>query len=119
MRRPKIEDNCHVCKAIAFQDCLAKTRTNTEGTVTAGRSVWEHCLIVGNIAQELAKLYGNVNSSRFIGNCMRKNRLLFILPCHRVVKKNRAGNYLLGEDFKNWLLNLEKSHISDFINKDV
>ncbi len=69
--------------------------------------------------QELAKLYGNVNSSRFIGNCMRKNRLLFILPCHRVVKKNRAGNYLLGEDFKNWLLNLEKSHISDFINKDV
>lgn len=69
--------------------------------------------------QELAKLYGNVNSSRFIGNCMRKNRLLFILPCHRVVKKNRAGNYLLGEDFKNWLLNLEKSHISDFIHKDV
>ena len=37
--------------------------------------------------QELAKLYGNINSSRFIGNCMRKNRLLFILPCHRVVKK--------------------------------
>ena len=57
MRRPKIEDNCHVCKAIAFQDCLAKTRTNTEGPVTAGRSVWEHCLIVGNIAQELAKLF--------------------------------------------------------------
>lgn len=69
--------------------------------------------------QELAKLYGNINSSRFIGNCMRKNRLLFVLPCHRVVKKNRAGYYLLGEEIKIWLLNLEKSHISDFIHKDV
>ena len=39
--------------ALALEQCLAKTRTAPDGTVQAGRSVEEHCRIVGAVARSL------------------------------------------------------------------
>lgn len=38
---------------IAFNDCLAKTWKQTDGSILAGRDVFTHCLIVGKVAQAL------------------------------------------------------------------
>ena len=54
MRRPKVESNT-TYTAPSFRDCLAKTWVNAEGVVSPGRSVLEHCQIVGSIAQQLAE----------------------------------------------------------------
>ena len=55
MRRPKLENN-PTCTAVSFRDCLAKTRIDNTGTPLRGRSVLEHCQIVGNIAKQLVEL---------------------------------------------------------------
>lgn len=54
MRRPKVESNT-TYTAPSFRDCLAKTWVNAEGVVSPGRSVLEHCQIVGSVAQQLAE----------------------------------------------------------------
>ena len=44
---------------VNFQDCLAKTRKLSSIECVSGRTVLEHCLIVGEIAKRLSKLYPN------------------------------------------------------------
>jgi CRISPR-associated endonuclease/helicase Cas3 len=43
--------------ALSYQDCLAKTFITDEGRTVPGRSVFEHCLIVGNMAKALMATY--------------------------------------------------------------
>jgi O-6-methylguanine DNA methyltransferase len=52
---------------------------------------------------------GNVKSFRAVGNANRKNRLMIIIPCHRVISKGRKiGGYSGGIDRKKWLIDFEK-----------
>ncbi len=40
---------------IAYQDCPAKTYEDESGNKQLGRSVFDHCQIVGEVAKELIK----------------------------------------------------------------
>jgi len=45
---------------------------------------------------------------RAVGSAMAKNKELFVVPCHRVVRSNgEIGQYALGTDKKSELLNNE------------
>jgi len=58
----------------------------------------------GSIAIEL----GNKNLSRAVGNALRMNPFLIVIPCHRVVRKDgNIGNFSFGKDLKIWLLRME------------
>ena len=49
---------------------------------------------------------------RYIASLLRKNPYLISIPCHRIVYKNgKVGGYVLGKDFKRYLLEWEKSMI--------
>ena len=52
-----------------------------------------------------------VNSSpRAIGNACSKNKCLFLIPCHRVIRANGiTGGYVLGKNIKEYLIKLEKN----------
>lgn len=47
----------------------------------------------------------NTNAWRAVGSAMARNKNLFIVPCHRVVRSDGAiGQYALGTDKKSELL---------------
>lgn len=57
----------------------------------------------GEIARAL-----NTKAYRAVGSAMAKNKNLFVIPCHRVVRSNGdIGNYALGTDKKIDLLEKE------------
>lgn len=59
--------------------------------------------------KELASRSQNPNSSRAVGTVCRKNPLLFIIPCHRIIKSDGSfGSYALGRSMKKSLIELEK-----------
>lgn len=54
---------------------------------------------------ELARKSGHGTAVRAAGTACSNNRIILLVPCHRVVKSNRQpGNYLYGPTIKNWLL---------------
>jgi len=54
--------------------------------------------------REIAKAL-NTNAWRAVGSAMAKNKSLFVIPCHRVVRSDGAiGQYALGSDKKAALL---------------
>lgn len=58
---------------------------------------------------DIAQKINNPKSFRAVGNACRKNPLPIIIPCHRVIKKNKSlGNFSGGIEWKQRLLNLEK-----------
>lgn len=58
--------------------------------------------------QDLASRIDSPNSARAIGNALGKNPLLLLIPCHRVIcKSGKIGGYVLGEEKKRELLELE------------
>ena len=66
--------------------------------------------------KELAKLSGNSNSSRAVGQAMGKNPLPLLFPCHRVVNSNgEIGNYMHGQgnNIKCWLISFEKMKLKN------
>lgn len=55
--------------------------------------------------QELARKIGYPKAIRAVGTALAKNPLAIIVPCHRVVNKNKnIVNYLYGADIKKFLL---------------
>lgn len=56
--------------------------------------------------------YGNLFSDRRlarpVGVACKSNKIVIIIPCHRVVGKNSLGGYLAGIKRKKWLLDFEK-----------
>lgn len=62
--------------------------------------------------KELASLCGNPNAQRAVGTVMRRNSIALIIPCHRVVKTDKAtiGNYSGGVEIKEWLLKYESKY---------
>ena len=69
----------------------------------------------GEIARAL-----NTRAWRAVGSAMAKNKNLFVIPCHRVVRSDGAiGQYALGHDKKSALLQSEGVAIADGKVKDL
>jgi methylated-DNA-[protein]-cysteine S-methyltransferase len=60
---------------------------------------------------ELAAIAGYPGAARAVGNVMRSNQLMIVLPCHRVIGADGSlrgyGGLGCGLDHKRWLLELE------------
>ena len=60
---------------------------------------------------ELAAMAGHPGAARAVGNVMRSNQLMIVLPCHRVIGADGSlrgyGGRGAGLDRKRWLLELE------------
>lgn len=60
--------------------------------------------------KDIALRIGNPNASRAVGNANNKNPISIIVPCHRVIGKNKKlVGYAGGLDKKEKLLTLEKT----------
>jgi len=58
--------------------------------------------------ENIAIKLGNKNLSRVVGNALKMNPFLIVIPCHRVVKKDgNIGNFSFGKNLKIWLLRME------------
>ena len=56
----------------------------------------------------------NTNAWRAVGSAMAKNKMLFVIPCHRVVRSDGTiGQYALGSEKKAELLTIEGIEISN------
>lgn len=61
---------------------------------------------------EVARDVGSPRAARAVGNAMRANPLMIIVPCHRVVASGGGiGGYSLGVGIKKYLLELERAHL--------
>jgi O-6-methylguanine DNA methyltransferase len=74
--------------------------------------VWEELLNIpyGKTAtyKEVAVNMGNENAQRAVGGANNKNKIVIIVPCHRVIgASNKLTGYGGGLDKKEWLLKLE------------
>lgn len=56
---------------------------------------------------ELAKKVNSSKACRAIGSVCHNNKILILVPCHRVVAKNSLGGFGCGLDMKIKLLDLE------------
>lgn len=56
---------------------------------------------------DIAFLLNNVKAARAVGNALGKNKLLILVPCHRVIGKDSLGGFAAGIKAKRTLLNLE------------
>jgi methylated-DNA-[protein]-cysteine S-methyltransferase len=56
---------------------------------------------------ELARAVGRPRAARAVGNVMRMNAHLILVPCHRVVGKHDLGGFSSGLEVKRKLLRLE------------
>ncbi|MBL7084892.1 MAG: MGMT family protein [Candidatus Omnitrophica bacterium] len=57
----------------------------------------------------VAKKAGSPQGPRAVGSVLKKNKNLFVVPCHRVIKSDGSiGDYVLGKKIKKMLLDLEK-----------
>lgn len=92
------------------QRCYALLKLVPEGKVTT----------YGEMARAL-----NTKAWRAVGSAMAKNKKLFVIPCHRVVRSDGAvGQYALGADKKSELLKKEgvvvvdgKVDLTEFMHK--
>lgn len=56
----------------------------------------------------LAQKIGRPKAIRAVASVLKKNKDLFVVPCHRVVKSyGSTGGYVLGKEIKKMLLDLE------------
>ena len=73
--------------------------------------VWQEMMNIpyGSVLSygELAKNVNNPKAVRAIGSVCHNNKILIIVPCHRVVAKNSIGGFSSGIEIKIKLLELE------------
>lgn len=61
---------------------------------------------------DIAKRIGNPKASRAVGMANNKNKIIIIVPCHRVIGSNKKlVGYACGLDVKEKLLELEKGNV--------
>lgn len=57
---------------------------------------------------DIASLIGNPKATRAVGNACNKNKVMIVVPCHRVIGKNdKVGGFAYGTNLKKELLELE------------
>lgn len=62
----------------------------------------------------IATLMGNKKASRAVGMACNRNPLMIVVPCHRVIGKNKKlVGYAGGIDIKQKLLDLESGNVND------
>lgn len=61
--------------------------------------------------KSIAIKIGRQNAYRAVALACHNNKLLFVVPCHRVVGTHNWGGYILGLNNKLLLINLEKTSI--------
>lgn len=77
--------------------------------------VWKELI---NIPYGQTKTYGQIasiickhNASRAVGSACHKNRIIILIPCHRVIGSNGAlVGFGCGLDVKSYLLDLERQN---------
>ncbi|MEW6446879.1 MAG: methylated-DNA--[protein]-cysteine S-methyltransferase [Bacillota bacterium] len=57
----------------------------------------------GNVAREIKQ----ARAARAVGQVMKRNRTMLVIPCHRVLGQNGLGGFSCGTSFKECLLRLE------------
>ena len=58
---------------------------------------------------DIAHMINNPRAARAVGNAIHRNRLLIVIPCHRIIQGDGSlGGYAGREDIKRYLLELEK-----------
>ena len=62
---------------------------------------------------QLASQAGHPGAARAVGSAMRKNPLVLVVPCHRVLAKDGLGGYSCGLWRKRRLLQLENADFSE------
>ncbi len=89
---------------------LEKYELNEEGPPFL-RKTWKRMKKIGwgqaMTYGELAAALGNPRASRAVGQACAKNKLLLIVPCHRVVAGTGLGGFAYGLEWKAKLLELE------------
>ena len=61
---------------------------------------------------DVARMVNNPHAARAVGNAIHRNRLLIVIPCHRIIQGDGSlGGYAGREDIKRRLLSLEKHNI--------
>lgn len=77
------------------------------------KMVWQEIMNIpyGSVLSygELAKKVNNPRAVRAIGSVCHNNKILIIVPCHRVVAKNSIGGFGCGVEMKIKLLELENN----------
>lgn len=63
-RRSRTQETTPELPVISFRDCLAKTYQDKQGLRCPGRTVFEHCQIVGEVARELIKRFAPLLQQR-------------------------------------------------------
>lgn len=59
--------------------------------------------------KEIARIIGNPKAVRAVGGANNRNKLMIVVPCHRVIGANGSlTGYASGTDVKKKLLDLEK-----------
>lgn len=70
--------------------------------------------------QDLARRAGRPRAARYVGQVLHRNRLPFIIPCHRIVSKNGGiGGFSQGIRVKEYLLKLESSSVDKNLGTKV
>lgn len=75
--------------------------------------VWKALLTIshGKTAtySQIADLIGHPESARAVGNAIGRNRIAYLIPCHRITRRDGSlGGYRWGKDCKTKLLEWEK-----------
>jgi methylated-DNA-[protein]-cysteine S-methyltransferase len=58
--------------------------------------------------KDIAAMVGTPKGARAVGQALNRNRLLILIPCHRVVAANGLGGFGSGIEMKRYLLKLEQ-----------
>lgn len=82
------------------------------------KQVWQELLKIPygetRSYQDIAVAVGNPKAVRAVGQANNKNRIIILIPCHRIINKSGAlGGFSCGTNIKTFLLNLEKSNIDN------
>ncbi len=65
--------------------------------------------------RDIAEKIGNDNAQRAIGNACNKNKIMILVPCHRVISSNgKIGGFGAGTKIKEYLLRLEGNKWSEY-----
>ena len=93
---------------------LSKSPIQFPNATPFTRRVWEAMRQIpfgGTMSyQQLANCVGSVGGARAAGGACATNRLLLVVPCHRVVGSRGFGGFGPGLEWKKTLLRLEASN---------
>ena len=80
-RRTRTVSEGYATAAVPFHDCPAKTWERPDGYVGPGRSVPDHCQIVGEVARALVERY-----PKHLRSCLFPSNAPFAAACHDIGK---------------------------------